>query len=54
MSASPSALAVAPDCRGECERPADPFAAPELGLILSGDGLDPAEAFLDFLADALA
>ncbi|MGO9428327.1 LEPR-XLL domain-containing protein [Rhodoblastus sp.] len=36
-------------CEGE--GPADPFTASEPRLLLSGDGLDPAEAFLDLLAE---
>jgi hypothetical protein len=36
------------------EGPSDAFAAAELGSLLAGDSLDPAESFLNPFADALA
>jgi len=39
---------------GECEGPADTLEAPVAGLGEIAGGLDPAEAFLDALANALA
>ena len=38
----------------EGEDPADPLTPPRPGLLLSGDGLEPAEAFFDLPAVALA
>jgi hypothetical protein len=38
----------------EGEGPSDAFVGAELGSLLAGDHLDPAEGFLDPLADALA
>jgi hypothetical protein len=40
-------------CR-EAEGPPDAIASSKLGLLLSGDHLDPTEGFFDSLADALA
>ena len=39
---------------GEGEGPSDALVGAELGSLLAGDHLDPAEGFLDPLADALA
>src|SRR6185436_6721865 len=39
---------------GEGKSEADPGGAPEPGLALAGDRLDPAEGLLDAFADALA
>jgi hypothetical protein len=49
-----AASASAPDCRRqrEGEGPADAVAATEPGLVLPGDGLEPAECLLDALADS--